>query len=185
MKKLLSIISLLAVAISMSAQGAHDFRINEVFVLGCPKACPKAMSCDSASQTSGPTVARCQKPSFYVDEYGEPASWIEIENTSYTTHDLRNCFITTDRAVLDKSMSAPDREQLMSLIPAGDPRTLISGKQRLTFFAGHPIYTLFDSTIPFTTAPAPITEPVPICEHPGKIIEFAPIHTSLPIDKNV
>lgn len=137
MKKLLSIISLFAVAISMSAQGAHDFRINEVFVLGCPKACPKAMQCDSASQTSVPTVARCQKPSFYVDEYGEPASWIEIENTSYTTHDLRNCFITTDRAVLDKSMSAPDREQLMSLIPAGDPRTLISGKQRLTFFTGH------------------------------------------------
>jgi Na+-transporting methylmalonyl-CoA/oxaloacetate decarboxylase gamma subunit len=35
-------------------------------------------------------------------------------------------------------MSAPEREKLMSLIPAGDPRTSLAAKQRITFFAdGH------------------------------------------------
>ena len=32
-------------------------------------------------------------------------------------------------------MSAPEREKLMSVIPAGDPRTSLSAKQRITFFA--------------------------------------------------
>jgi Na+-transporting methylmalonyl-CoA/oxaloacetate decarboxylase gamma subunit len=73
-----------------------------------------------------------------VDEYGQPASWIEIENISYSTHDIRNCFLTINPAVLDKNMPAPEREKLMSLIPAGDPRTSLSAKQRITFFAdGH------------------------------------------------
>ena len=115
------------------AQGAYDFKINEVFVLGCPKACRPTADCDSGS-----VVQECrQKPSFFVDEYGEPASWIEIENTSYTTHNIRNCYITTDKAVLDKSLAAPEREKLMSIIPAGDPRTSITAKQRITFFVGN------------------------------------------------
>ena len=136
MKKLLSIISLLAVTTGMFAQGAHDFKINEVFVLGCPKACQRIAPQDSGCVT--PALAeKCQKPAFYLDEYGEPASWIEIENTSYTTHNIRNCFITTDKAVLNKELSAPERERLMSIIPAGDPRTLIPGKQRITLFVGH------------------------------------------------
>ncbi|MBQ9641446.1 MAG: OadG family protein [Bacteroidaceae bacterium] len=129
MKRILSLVSLLALATAGAlAQGAHDFRINEVFVLGCPKCCPSDIVDRQECQ---------KKPSFYLDEYGEPASWIEIENTSYTTHEIRNCFIATDRAVLNKELSAPEREQLMSIIPAGDPRTLISGKQRITFFVGN------------------------------------------------
>ena len=136
MKKLLSIFSLLVFSTAMMAQGAYDFKINEVFVLGCcQKACLKAEAGDSGCVA--PTDAKCMRPSFYKDEYGEPASWIEIENTSYSTHDIRNCFIATDKAVLDKKMSAPEREQLMSLIPAGDPRTLIKAKQRITFFVGN------------------------------------------------
>ena len=135
MKKLLSIISFLAVSVGTFAQGAHDFKINEVFVFGCPKCC-KAVA--DSGYVSGDMFKECQKkPSFYLDEYGEPASWIEIENVSYTTHNIRNCFIATDKAVLNKELSAPEREQLMSIIPAGDPRTQISGKQRITFFVGN------------------------------------------------
>jgi len=111
MKKLLSILSLLVASTAAFAQGAHDFKLNEVYVHS-----------DSAGSS-------------YVDEYGQPASWIEIENTSYSTHNLRNCFLTINPAVLDESMSAPEREKLMSEIPAGDPRTSLAAKQRLTFFA--------------------------------------------------
>lgn len=111
MKKLLSILSLLVASTAAFAQGAHDFKFNEVYVHS-----------DSAGSS-------------YVDEYGQPASWIEIENTSYSTHNLRNCFLTINPAVLDESMSAPEREKLMSEIPAGDPRTSLAAKQRLTFFA--------------------------------------------------
>lgn len=111
MKKLLSILSLLVASTAAFAQGAHDFKLNEVYVHS-----------DSVGSS-------------YVDEYGQPASWIEIENTSYSTHNLRNCFLTINPAVLDESMSAPEREKLMSEIPAGDPRTSLAAKQRLTFFA--------------------------------------------------
>lgn len=118
MKKILSILSSLAVAVTMNAQGAHDFKINEVYVY--TPACCDSSSCNQAS---------------YVDEYGQPASWIEIENTSYSTHDIRNCYLSINPAVLDENMPAPEREKLMSAIPAGDPRTSIGAKQRITFFA--------------------------------------------------
>ena len=122
MKKLLSVISFLVASSAAFAQGAHDFKFNEVYVVA-PACCGDSAACQKAS---------------YVDEYGQAASWIEIENTSYSTHDLRNCFITANPAVLDKNMSAPEREKLMSVIPAGDPRTSIGAKQRITFFAdGH------------------------------------------------
>lgn len=117
MKKLLSVFSLLLASSAAFAQGAYDFKINEVYV--------SQPACDSLQS---------QQPS-YVDEYGQPASWIEIENTSYSTHNIRNCFITINPAVLDETMSAPEREKLMSMIPAGDPRTNVGPKQRITFFA--------------------------------------------------
>lgn len=110
MKKILSFISSFALALAINAQGAYDFKINEVYVMS-----------DGVEQS-------------YKDEYGEAASWIEIENTSYSTHDIRNCFITTDRKALDENLSAPEREKLMSEIVSGDPRTSLTAKQRITFF---------------------------------------------------
>lgn len=125
MRKILSVISFLVASSAAFAQGAHDFKLNEVFVY--TPAC-----CQSDSDKT------CEQQASYVDEYGQPASWIEIENISYSTHDIRNCFLTINPAVLDKNMSAPEREKLMSLIPAGDPRTSLAAKQRITFFAdGH------------------------------------------------
>lgn len=117
MKKFLSTLSLLVVSAAALAQGAHDFKINEVYVYN-------PASCDSS-----------QCAASYVDEYGQPASWIEIENTSYSTHNIRNCFLTINPAVLDKDMPAPEREKLMSEIQSGDPRTSLPAKQRITFFA--------------------------------------------------
>lgn len=122
MRKLLSVLSLLMASTGVFAQGAHDFKFNEVYVY-TPTCC------------SGDSAQTCDKSASYVDEYGQPASWIEIENTSYSTHEIRNCYLTINPAVLDKEMSAPEREKLMSVIPAGDPRTSVAAKQRITFFA--------------------------------------------------
>jgi len=125
MRKILSVISFLIASSAAFAQGAHDFKLNEVYVY-TPACC------------QGDSTKTCEQQASYVDEYGQPASWIEIENISYSTHDIRNCFLTINPAVLDKNMPAPEREKLMSLIPAGDPRTSLSAKQRITFFAdGH------------------------------------------------
>ena len=111
MKKLFIFALALFASVKMMAQGAHDFKISEVYI--APE-----------NATSG-----------YQDEFGEFASWIEIENISYSTHDIRNCFLTTDRKTLDESLSAPEREKLMSVIQTGDERTNLKGKQRITFFA--------------------------------------------------
>jgi Na+-transporting methylmalonyl-CoA/oxaloacetate decarboxylase gamma subunit len=122
MRKLLSVISFLVASSAAFAQGAHDFKLNEVYVY-TPACC------------QGDSTKTCEQQASYVDEYGQPTSWIEIENISYSTHDIRNCFLTINPAVLDKNMSAPDREKLMSVIQAGDPRTTVGAKQRITFFA--------------------------------------------------
>ncbi|MBO7592448.1 MAG: OadG family protein [Bacteroidaceae bacterium] len=122
MRKILSVISFLVASSAAFAQGAHDFKLNEVYVY-TPACC------------QGDSTKTCGQQASYVDEYGQPTSWIEIENISYSTHDIRNCFLTINPAVLDKTMSAPEREKLMSLISAGDPRTSLAAKQRITFFA--------------------------------------------------
>lgn len=110
--RLLSLFALLLVTVGMSAQGAFDFKISEVY------------------------IANPDTPmSSYQDEYGETSSWIEIENTSYTTRDIRNCFLTNNKAVLDENLSAPQRMELMSPIKEGDERTSLAAKQRITFFA--------------------------------------------------
>lgn len=70
-----------------------------------------------------------------VDEFGQREAWIELENTSYTTYTVRGMFITTDRSVLDKGLSAPERIKRMSMIPSGDERTNIGARQHLVLFA--------------------------------------------------
>ncbi len=68
------------------------------------------------------------------DEYGNREAWIEVENTSFTTYNVRGMYFTTDRSVLDPKMSVPERIKRMSVIPSGDPRTQIGGRQHLVFF---------------------------------------------------
>lgn len=69
-----------------------------------------------------------------VDEFGQREAWIELENTSYTTYNVRGMFITTDRKVLDESLSAPERIKLMSMIPSGEERTSLGARQHLVIF---------------------------------------------------
>ncbi|MGN1263878.1 MAG: OadG family protein [Prevotella sp.] len=68
------------------------------------------------------------------DEYGACNAWVEIANISHTTYNIRGMYITTDRSVLDKSMSVPERVKRMSVIPNGEPRTNLGARQHLIFF---------------------------------------------------
>ena len=68
------------------------------------------------------------------DEYGQREAWIEVENTSFTTYNIRGMYFTTDRSVLDPAMSVPDRIKRMSVVPSGDPRTQIGARQHLVFY---------------------------------------------------
>ncbi len=107
-KQRLLLTSLLMVAASsVFAQGAKNIRLNEV------------MTNNEAS---------------IVDEYGRREAWVELENTSFTTYNVRGMYLTTDRSVLNKSMSAPERISRMSIIPSGDNRTSIGARQHLVLF---------------------------------------------------
>lgn len=68
-----------------------------------------------------------------IDEYGTRHAWVEIANISHSTYNIRGMYLTTDRSVLDKSMSVPERIKRMSIIPNGDPRTNLSGQQLIVF----------------------------------------------------
>ena len=69
------------------------------------------------------------------DEFGEREAWIELENTSFTTYNIRGMYITTDRSVLNPEMSVPERIKRMCVIPSGDSRTNIGGHQHIVFFS--------------------------------------------------
>ena len=74
-----------------------------------------------------------------IDEYGARNAWVEIANISHSTYNIRGMFLTTDRSVLDKKMSVPERISRMSKIPNGDVRTNLSGQQLIVFQLGsHP-----------------------------------------------
>ena len=68
------------------------------------------------------------------DEFGAHQAWIELENTSFTTYNIRGMYLTTDRSVLDSKMSVPERIKRMSIIPSGDARTNLGGRQHVVFF---------------------------------------------------
>ncbi len=68
------------------------------------------------------------------DEYGRHKAWVEIENISFSTYNIRGMYITTDRAVLDRKMSVPERVKRMSIIPNGDERTNLGGQDHIVLF---------------------------------------------------
>ena len=69
-----------------------------------------------------------------VDEFSNREAWIELENTSFTTYNIRGMYFTTDRSVLNPQMSVPERIKRMSVIPNGDTRTQLGGRQHILFF---------------------------------------------------
>ena len=107
MKRILLSLTVLLGTTTMFAQGAKNIKINEV------------LTNNTASMQ---------------DEFGVHLPWVELSNVSYTTYNIRGMFITTDRSVLDNSLSAPQRIKKMCPIPNGDERTLMSGHAHLLLF---------------------------------------------------
>lgn len=111
MNKIASLLGLLLLGCtSVFAQGAKNIKINEV------------LTNNTAS---------------IVDEYGAREAWIEIVNTAYSSYNIRGMYITTDKSVLDRTMSVPERMKRMSIIPNGDARTALSAKKHIIFFLGN------------------------------------------------
>ncbi|SFW18400.1 Oxaloacetate decarboxylase, gamma chain [Prevotellaceae bacterium HUN156] len=71
-----------------------------------------------------------------IDEYGVRHAWVEIANISHSTYNIRGMYITTDRSVLNQQMNVPERIKRMSIIPNGDVRTDLSGRQLVVFQLG-------------------------------------------------
>ena len=107
MKRTLIIAGLLWCCIlSIFPQGAKNIKINEVLTIN-----------DSSVQ----------------DEFGCREAWIELANIAYSTYDVRGMFITTDKSVIDKSLSAPERIRKMSQLP-NDECTRLSARRHLLLF---------------------------------------------------
>jgi len=68
------------------------------------------------------------------DGYGGRLPWVELTNISYTTYNVRGLYITTDRRVLNKNLSAPQRMAMMSCIPSGSDQTVMSAREHLVLF---------------------------------------------------
>lgn len=107
-KRFIGFFAGLFVTVALCAQGSRNLRITEVVT----------------DNTDG-----------LVDEYGRRSAWIEITNTSWSTVDVRSCYLTTDRRALDKSLSVPERVKLMSVVPKGDEKNSLAAQQRIVFFA--------------------------------------------------
>ena len=109
MKKLgIFIVALIAVCGNAFGQGTKSLVINEVLV---------------------------NNKTNFQDDYGQQHAWIELFNPTFATVDVRNCYLTCDKRVLDKSLSAPERAALMYPIPKGDVLTKIPPRQHLLFWA--------------------------------------------------
>lgn len=106
-RKGLMLCLLLACTNLMFGQGARNIKINEV----------------QTNNTAG-----------LQDEYGNKNAWIELANTSFSTYNVRGMYITTDRRVLDRRLTVPQRIAMMSCIPSGDERMTMSARKHLVLF---------------------------------------------------
>ncbi len=132
---------LLLSASGVMAQGAKNIRLNEVL-------------------TNNTTSI--------VDEFGQREAWIELENVSFTTYNIRGMYLTTDRSVLDPKMSVPERIKRMSVIPNGETRTQIGGRQHITFFCNsNPAQGKLHLSLS-----VPMSEPVWIGFYNGNAVEL-------------
>lgn len=107
-KRIILFFAGLFVTFALCAQGSRNLKITEVVT----------------ANTNG-----------LVDEYGQRSAWIEITNTSWTTVDVRSCYLTTDRRALDRNLSVPERVKLMSVVVKGDEKTSLAAQERIVFFA--------------------------------------------------
>ena len=103
-----------------------------------------------------------------VDEFGQRQPWIELENTSFSTYNVRGMYITTDRSVLDKRMSAPERIKRMSIIPSGDDRTVMGARKHLLLYCNaQPVDGKLHLSVNI-----PLSEPVWVALYNGNGVEL-------------
>jgi Na+-transporting methylmalonyl-CoA/oxaloacetate decarboxylase gamma subunit len=77
-------------------------------------------------------------------------------------------YFTTDRSDLNPDMSVPERIKRMSVIPSGDPRTQIGGRQHLVFFCNsNPAQGKLHLSLK-----VPVSEPVWIGFYNGNAVEL-------------
>ena len=77
-------------------------------------------------------------------------------------------YLTTDRSVLDQNMSVPERIKRMSIIPSGDARTSLGGRQHIVFFGNsNPAQGKLHLTVRL-----PMSEPVWIALYNGNAVEL-------------
>lgn len=108
MKKIsLALLAVLVSSLSVFGQGARNIKINEV------------MTNNTES---------------IVDEYGRYNAWLELSNIAYSSYNVRGMYITTDRRVLNKKLTVPQRVAMMSVIPNGDDRTMLSARKHLILY---------------------------------------------------
>ncbi len=107
MRRLLTYLITLLVIPSVYAQVSKSIRLNEVLL---------------------------NNTQSIVDEYDNHGAWLEIANVSHSTYNIRGMYITTDRSVLDKEMSVPERMKRMSMIPNTEKRTQLTGRQHIVFW---------------------------------------------------
>ena len=94
MKKKYSLTAVLALcSLVVFGQGAKNIKINEVMT---------------------------NNTSSIVDEYGEHLAWIELANTSFSTFNVRGMYITTDTAVLNKSLGTLHNHLCHPLVVLGE-----------------------------------------------------------------
>ena len=139
--KLLLTSLVVTAALPMFGQGAKNIRLNEVLT---------------------------NNESSIVDEFGRREAWVELENTSFTTYNVRGMYLTTDRTVLDKSMSAPERIKRMSVIPSGELRTSMGARQHLVLFCNS---NPADGKLHLSLS-VPVAEPVWIALYNGNGVEL-------------
>lgn len=110
MKKVRLLLGLLLLSSTlMFGQGARNIKINEVLT---------------------------NNTGSLQDEFGNRKAWVELANTAFSSYNVRGMYITTDRRVLDKGITIPQRIAMMSIVPNGDARTLLSAREHIVFYLG-------------------------------------------------
>jgi len=103
-----------------------------------------------------------------VDEFGRREAWVELENVSYSTYNVRGMYLTTDRTVLDPALSASERIKRMSIIPSGEPKTSIGARQHLILYCNsNPARGKLHLTLPVG-----LSEPVWVALYNGNGVEL-------------
>ncbi|MBR4602534.1 MAG: OadG family protein, partial [Prevotella sp.] len=97
-----------------------------------------------------------------------------------TTYNIRGMYLTTDRSVLNTSMSVPERIKRMSIIPSGDDRTSLGGRKHIVFFGNsNPAHGKLHLSLK-----VPMSEPVWIALYDGNGIDLIDSVSVPALDEN-